>query len=166
MRKQLATAISLFGLIAFSGIAHASDPPSDLFFRAELSGDQEVEPVVTDARGDAKFDVNGAETEIEFEFEVKNGVGILGAAGGHIHCAPAGSNGPIAAFLAGEAAPGGFEGKVEMKGTFTDAHIRSTDCGDTITELVDAMLAGDTYVNVHSVANPGGEVRGQIEPDD
>ena len=150
------------GARSCSGIAYGSD----LFFRTDLSGDQEVPRVETDARGDAEFDVNGAETEIQFEFEVKDGVGILGAVGAHIHCAPAGSNGPIAVFLAGEAAPGGFEGKVEMKGTFTDGQLRPTDCGATITELVDAMLAGDTYVNVHSVANPGGEVRGQIEMDD
>ena len=162
MKRQLATAVGLVGLITFSGIAYGSD----LFFRTDLSGDQEVPPVETDARGDAEFDINEAETEIQFEFEVKGGVGILGAVGAHIHCAPAGSNGPIAAFLAGEAAPGGFEGKVEMKGTFTDAQIRPTDCGDTIPELVDAMLAGGTYVNVHSVDNPGGEVRGQIELDD
>ena len=31
-----------------------------------------------------------------------------------------------------------------------------------IAELVDSMEAGDTYVNVHSIANPGGEIRGQI----
>ncbi len=165
MNRQLAAAIGLIGLIAASGGASAGG----LEFKAELSGDQEVPPVVTDAEGDAKFEVNWLETEIEFEFEVKDveeGVGILGVAGAHIHCAPAGSTGPIVVFLAGAATPGGFKDKVEMKGTFTAAQINNIACGATISELVSSMLAGETYVNVHSVANPSGEVRGQIMLDD
>lgn len=162
MKRQLAAAVGLIGLMAFSGVAYGGG----LRFKAELSGDQEVIPVETDARGDAKFLVNWTETEIEFEFEVKNGEGILGAVGAHIHCAPRGENGPIAVFLAGQAAPGGFQGKVEMKGTFTGSQLAVTACGTTIAELVSSMLGGNTYVNVHSVANPPGEVRGQIELDD
>jgi hypothetical protein len=59
--------------------------------------------------------------------------------------------------------PGGFDGKVRVQGTLTDANIVNTACGSTISEIVDSMLAGNAYVNVHSAANPGGEVRGQIE---
>ncbi len=35
----------------------------------------------------------------------------------------------------------------------------------TINDLLDEMQRGNTYVNVHTVANPGGEIRGQIEAD-
>ena len=85
-------------------------------------------------------------------------------AGAHIHCAPEGENGPVATFLAG-AFPGGLDGKVEIEATLTDANIINPACGSTLAELVQAMEAGNTYVNVHSAANPGGEVRGQIEED-
>ena len=34
--------------------------------------------------------------------------------------------------------------------------------GMTILDLVAQMEAGQTYVNVHTVENPGGEIRGQI----
>lgn len=155
--------MSVVGFIAISSIAQAGG----LEFKAELLGDEEVPPVVTNAKGDAKFELNRAETEIEFEFEVKNSDGILGKNGAHIHCAAFGFNGPIVVFLAGAAGPAGFDGKVEMKGTFTDAQIMTgTGCGDTISALADAMANGDTYVNVHSFVHAGGEVRGQIELDD
>jgi len=32
-------------------------------------------------------------------------------------------------------------------------------------DQVDALVAGKLYFNVHTAANPGGEIRGQIKPD-
>ena len=32
----------------------------------------------------------------------------------------------------------------------------------TMADLLDAIMDGEAYVNVHTVANPGGEVRGQL----
>lgn len=93
--------------------------------------------------------------------KITNGNDILGVAGAHIHCAPAGANGPVVAFLAAPV-PGGFDGKVDVGATLTNANIINPACGATVAELLDAMAAGDTYVNVHSPAFPGGEVRGQI----
>ena len=159
MKRQLASAVGLFGLITFAGIAQADD----LEFTAELSGDEEVPPVATDARGEAEFEVD--DDEIEFELEIKNGDRILGEAGAHIHCAPAGENGPVVAFLAGVVL-GGLDGKVVVEGTLTGANIVNDACGATIPDLVEAMMDGDIYVNVHSIPNPAGEVRGQIELDD
>lgn len=142
------------------------DDDGDLEFKADLTGDQEVpSPVVTETTGEARFKVNSALTEIKFELEIEDAVDILSAAGAHIHCAPADQNGPIVAFLAGEV-PGGFDGEVKIEGTLTDANIINTACGATIAELVQSMKDGNAYVNVHSVANPGGEIRGQIAEDD
>ena len=36
----------------------------------------------------------------------------------------------------------------------------------TLADLREAIIAGDAYVNVHSVLNPAGEVRGQLESDE
>ena len=48
---------------------------------------------------------------------------------------------------------------------FTPENIVNNACGSTMEALRDSIAAGNTYVNVHSVANPGGEVRGQLEED-
>lgn len=134
-------------------------------FKAELFGDQEVPiPVETDTTGEAKFDVENGGSRLDFELEVEDAEGILGAAGAHIHCAPAGMNGPIAVFLAG-VLEGGLNGKLEIKGSLSDANVLETPCGTSLTELIEAMSDGDTYVNVHSITFRGGVVRGQIEPD-
>jgi hypothetical protein len=82
----------------------------------------------------------------------------------HIHCAPAGANGPIVVFLAGFHDKGwDVDGRWVSNATATDANITNTACGATLAELAQAMKDGRTYVNVHTVANPGGEVRGQVQ---
>jgi hypothetical protein len=86
----------------------------------------------------------------------------------HIHCAPAGANGPIAVWLAGN--PGvdrawDVDGKWIDNAIFTDEDIvPGTGCGDNLAELIETLRNGGAYVNVHTRANPGGEVRGQIRP--
>lgn len=147
------------GVVA--GVLMGAGGGSGRNFHADLSGDQEVPPVVTDTSGKANFHADRAETEIRFRLSLKNGEDLLGVAGAHIHCAAAGANGPVVAFLAA-AVPGGLDGKVDIRATLTDANIVNPACGSTIAELLDSMQAGNTYVNVHSVGNPGGEVRGQI----
>lgn len=153
-------------LLAGMGLAAApSYAASGLEFKAELSGDNEVPPVTTSTTGEAKFEVSKNMQMIEFELEIEDGIGILGAAGAHIHCAPEVENGPVVVFLAG-AVSGGFNGDVEIKATLTGANIVNPACGATLAELIQSMMNGDTYVNVHSPAFPSGEIRGQIRLDD
>lgn len=153
--------IAILGAIVVVALIAGAGGGSGRNFKASLSGAEEVPPVATDTSGKASFHANQAETEISFRLKIKNGDDILGAAGAHIHCAPAGANGPVVAFLAA-AVPGGFDGNVEVGATLTDANIINPACGATVAELLDAMAAGDTYVNVHSPTFPGGEIRGQI----
>jgi hypothetical protein len=163
-RRLLPVLLTIALLAAVGGMA-ANSGDDDREFKAVLRGANEVPPVVTDATGKAEFEVNRDQTKIKFELTIRNATNILGAAGAHIHCAPEGVNGPVVAFLAG-LVNGGFDGKVEIEATLSDANvIAGSACGTTIADLVEAMRAGNTYVNAHSPAFPGGEIRGQIEGD-
>jgi len=135
-------------------------PFNEANFRAELSGDQEVPPVVVNTYGEAKFIDNGDGT-VDFELELEDAENALGGPGAHIHCAPAGANGPVVVFLAGGSVPG-FDGHLEIKGTFSEVSVVNDACGATIEALLESMANGQTYVNVHSTDFPPGAVRGQI----
>lgn len=142
--KQKVTALLGAALITlfFGSIAQANI----LRFTAILSGANEVPPVTTTGFGEA-----------ELLFDTSNGtytlfVRITGLSttltGSHIHEASAGSNGPVIHDLGALlAAPNRvYSGK--RTGTYGGS--------------VDALLAGRAYVNVHSVAFPNGELRGQL----
>lgn len=163
--KATITLSSLLVLILLASSAYTHDT---LEFKARLSGGQEVMPVDSRVQGKVRFEVNSDHTMIGYELKIKarkkEAIGLLGVAGAHIHCASVGENGPVVAFLAGEVS-GGVEGRVEIEATLTNVNIVDTSCGATIQELVEAMRNGRTYVNVHSVKNPAGEARGQIELD-
>lgn len=68
----------------------------------------------------------------------------------HIHSGIAGTDGPVI---------------VDFVQSGTDANRWDVESGGALTaDQVDALLAGQLYVNVHSAAHPGGEIRGQIKP--
>ena len=163
-RRLLPVLLTIALLAAVGGIA-ANSGDDDREFKAVLNGANESTPVVTDATGKAEFEVNRDQTKIKFELTIRNATDIFsGDNGAHIHCAAKGVNGPIVAHLEGPI-PGGFDGKVEIEATLTAANITNPACGATIADLVQSMRDGRTYVNAHSLAFPGGEIRGQIEGD-
>ncbi len=128
-------------------------------FPARLSGAQEVDPpVVTDASGKARMMLSADQSEIRFAVAVSNlpAESILQA---HIHVAPRGFNGGVVFFLADS----GFAGL--RMGRLTAANlIPIPEAGiETFADFLAALRAGDTYVNVHTIAHPAGEIRGQID---
>jgi hypothetical protein len=80
----------------------------------------------------------------------------------HIHCEAVGVNGPIGVTLFETLEPVSVNGTL-AKGVIT-APDEDNECEWTDLEAVVAALeSGDTYVNVHTAANPGGEIRGQVK---
>jgi hypothetical protein len=151
-----------FAYLVFMLVAIAPAAWAEETFKATLSGDQEVPPVVTNATGTFKLELSEAETKAGVTLTVNDGVDITQA---HLHCAPVGINGPIVAFLSGLNEAGyNVDGQWISNATLTDTSISDPACGATISALAASIRAGNVYVNVHSVANPAGVIRGQVEP--
>ncbi|HSH31783.1 MAG TPA: CHRD domain-containing protein, partial [Candidatus Saccharimonadales bacterium] len=103
---------------------------------------------------------------LEFDLRAQDAEAVTAA---HLHCAPVGQNGPVIAFLFGNV-PGGFNVDGQLAAfRLTDANIlpAGTQCNPAVTNITDltaAIAAGNIYVNVHTVAHPNGEIRGQLRP--
>jgi hypothetical protein len=108
-----------------------------------LSGSQEVPPVTTAATGFGTITI-GADKSVSGSV---NTSGIVGVAA-HIHDGAAGKNGPVI---------------VPM--TKTSDNTWSFAAGAKLTDAqYENFKAGNLYVNVHSAAHKGGEIRGQLKP--
>ncbi len=160
--KRLTIVLSVMALLV-AGAAPALSRGPDSNFRTHLSGDNEVPAVDTQAQGQAIFKLSADGTELHYKLIVAN---IEDVEMAHIHMAPAGTNGGVVVWLYPASPPpqlieGRFNG-VLAEGVITADNLVGALAGQSLGDLVDAMKAGNTYVNVHTTANPGGEVRGQI----
>jgi hypothetical protein len=108
----------------------------------KLSGDQEVPPVQTSGAGSGTITIND-------DGSVSGSVTATGFAptAAHIHEGAAGKNGPVIV-------------------PFTkDGDKFGPAAGAKLTpDQLKAFKAGNLYVNIHSAAHPGGEVRAQLKP--
>jgi hypothetical protein len=132
---------------------------NQLFF-AILEGSEEVPPVRTDAFGFAKFKVSRDERRIGYRLTVNNLDNFTQA---HIHLGRRGVNGPVVVFLFGPADPGISVNKGVVEGIITADDLVGPLMGQSLSDLIELMRDGKTYVNAHTVQNPDGEIRGQIK---
>ena len=131
-------------------------------FRAHLNGGGDA--VDTLAQGQAILQLSADGTGLSYKLIAANIESITQA---HIHLATAGTNGPIVAWLYPPAPPSmlipdRFDG-VLADGTITAASLVGPLAGQPLSALIDAMRTGGAYVNVHTLQNPAGEIRGQIQ---
>jgi glucose/arabinose dehydrogenase len=130
-------------------------------FGARLSGSQEVPAVETAARAVAGFALN---RDGSLSFELRATGPIEDVVQAHIHLGARTQNGPVVAFLFGLTNATDFaRGDLLARGTLRDSNLVAlARFTPTIDELLERMRQGRAYVNVHTVAHPGGEIRGQI----
>jgi hypothetical protein len=137
--RTLTAAAMLFVLAACSSMGVGVGMSEAL----KLSGEQEVPPVSTAAAGSSTI-------KVAADGSVSGSVTTTGLNGtmAHIHIAAMGKNGPVIVPLA-KTADG----------------VWSVPPGAKLTaEQLKAYQAGELYVNVHTDANKGGELRAQLKP--
>jgi len=138
MHRALIAAVAAL-LLATAGAAGAAT----LTFKAHLTGAGEVPPNKTAGSGDLTASLDTASKSLTYNVTYS---GLTGAATmAHFH-GPAGpgKNAPPVVVVANPASP------ISGSATLTDAQIAQ-------------LKAGDWYFNVHTAANPGGEIRGQVK---
>ncbi len=161
----------LVALVTFSARA-------DTIFTASLTGDQEFpDPVVTNASGTATLVLNNDETVLSITIEIL-GLDLDGnqtlddqddVLAMHIHRAPAGDNGDVVfGFISpnhdtdGDLVIDAAAGKVTSQWDLTEGNPNlPTTLADELVHLKSQGL----YINVHTRAHTGGEIRGQIIPE-
>ena len=158
LRKSL-VAVVLTGVVS----ASAASAATQLEYRAGLSGEQETANVATITKGSVRIVFDTRLTQFAVLLTVRDGVQITAA---HIHCAEAGQNGPIITTL--------FAGPTQdvdgtlVNETFDNSDVSTQSCGpdafeiNNVASLLAALRKDLLYINVHSGANPPGEIRGQL----
>lgn len=175
MRRNLFL-IALILSLATVGLAVFTDAFKRI--KETLTGYEEVPSVSTGAKGEFSGKINNEETEIEWTLSYSELEGAVQQA--HIHLGQKGVNGGITVFLCTNLGngPAGTQPcpapPATISGTITAADVspnipatagartQGLNTGE-FDELLAAMRAGATYVNVHSTLWPGGEVRSQID---
>jgi hypothetical protein len=125
---------------------------------SSLNGNFEVPPVVTAATAAATFELSADRTTLRYTVDIA-GIAREQIVASHLHVAPQGVNGPVVLFLTAGPPP-----SLPLRGELSAADlIPNADAGVIdFDDFVNRLLAGDVYVNVHTMAHPSGEIRGQV----
>jgi hypothetical protein len=131
------------GIVAIALLTASASFAQEVKMKADLTGAQEVPPVQTSGKGAAAVTFDPATKRLSWNV---NYSGLSGpATAGHFHGpAEPGQNAGVAVPI-----PNPATSPVTGSATLTDAQAAD-------------LLAGKYYVNIHTAANPGGEIRGQV----
>jgi hypothetical protein len=141
-------------------------------YSATCTGDQNVPPTNSSATARVRFDAHSGNAGLYYEIYNHGLTNIVSA---HIHIAPPGSEGPVAAILMGGIPAGSHKesGRIGVGIVFAADLVGPFDNATSLTSLLDAIKRGRAYVDFHTNDGAGGtnlgpgdfgdgEVRGQI----
>lgn len=129
-------------------------------FTAELTGTQVVPPVETQATGTATFSIDATGTRAYFKLTLENMTDVIAS---RVHEGRPGSNGSgLLILYPGPPVEGPFSGVI-AQGYFDASVLIGSLTGRSIVDFAVLLQGGLAYVNVGTVQNPQGEIRGQIE---
>ncbi len=155
--RRITVLVTALALVAFTAAPAMAEREQSRMLTAELSGVNEIPPVESEGHGLAIFNIS--RDGIQYKLAVENIDEVTQA---HIHLGAAGTNGPVVAFLFGFVDGGVSADGVLARGTITEADLVGPLAGMPLSALVEALVNGGAYVNVHTVDHPAGEIRGQV----
>jgi hypothetical protein len=136
-KKTLLAPLALAAAVAFAGPAFADK------MKVTLDSKSEVPANTSAGKGTADLDYDAASKKLSWKLTYSGLSGPATAA--HFHGpAEAGKNAGVAVAI-----PNATASPVEGSATLTDAQAAD-------------LMAGKYYINIHTAANPGGEIRGQV----
>jgi hypothetical protein len=124
-------------------------------FGFNLNGTEEVPPVQTNATGIANISAYTIATD-SLTYSI-NATNIKDVTAGHVHFGKQGENGPIVVTLFKYDPP---RNEVLETGTITADKLEGPFKGKQVSDLAFAGGNGSLYMNIHTVENPNGEIRG------
>lgn len=146
MLKMLFRPVLAAILLAAPLLVSAQQTRAHLLLTARLGGDQEIPAVTTNAQGVASFMLNETRDTLFVQAAFSGLSGPITVA--HVHEGGVGVAGPVVISLLP------FVRGSRMSGYLTGADIAQPKLAK--------FLKSQYYINVHTAANPTGEIRGQI----
>src|SRR6202142_2132357 len=135
--RTMLAMLALGTAVAFAGPAFAEK------MKAALDGKSEVPPNASAGTGTADIDYDAATKKLSWKLTYSGLSGPASAA--HFHGPPeAGKNAGVAVAI-----PGATSSPAEGSAVLTDAQAAD-------------LVSGKYYINIHTAANPGGEIRGMV----
>merc|ERR1711988_1819767 len=110
-------------------------------FKAEMDGEETIPPVITNAKGTGEFVFNAETAELHYRVEHT----VQSPTGAHLH-GPADITKNAGVLVEFPSAASPITGKVKLEG-----------------RQIEALTNQLMYLQIHSEANPNGEIRGQVE---
>jgi len=170
-RVKLVLALGAVAALSVAVAAIAAAHGGGHGIKEKLTGYQEVPALSTPGHGTFRASIDKKKSEIRYTLTFS---GLESSATqSHIHFENATNNGPVVVFLctnlgngpAGTPACPAAGGTVT--GTLTPASMTAGGAAQGLAagefdELIRAIKSGATYVNVHSVNRPAGEIRAQL----
>jgi|SRR5215208_2960564 hypothetical protein len=164
----LAMLIILTGLVSLATIDFSNTAfAGTQIYSAQLSGDKEVPPIQTNTSGTAELRlplsaIMSPQATVEYTVNVTDIENVTAA---HIHKGKIGENGDIVVTLCKTgtcSSDGAMNGALSVGETFNATNLEGPMAGKQIEDLANNMSNGGTYINVHTLQHPNGEIRGQI----
>jgi len=114
-------------------------------FWAQIDGSQEAPPITSTGEGFFLLRYNSMERTIEYGSQI---VGLTDVTGAHIHGGAIGQSGGVMIPISYSAT----------------GYVNTDEAVTVVDSVVRRLCTMEAYANVHTSANPGGEIRGQILP--